>query len=146
MCVSLHGFVGYTVALTGYLIFPMLMIDTLAEQQIEAAIRDGELDDLPGMGHPLVLDDDSAVPESLRVAYRILRNAGCLPPEQTLRREIHEVEQLLHQVDCDVEEQALRRRLNLLKMRLAVQGKDVNLLIEEGAYREKLLRRFGQTP
>ncbi len=120
----------------------MLLIDALAEEQISAAIRRGEFDDLPGQGEPLALDDDSAVPESLRVAYRILKNAGCLPPEQQLRNEIRQVEELLHQVESDAEQESIRRRLCLLRTRLALEGRDANLLLEEGAYRDKLMRRL----
>ena len=49
----------------------------LAERRIEEAIARGEFDDLPGAGRPLELDDlDPLLPEELRLAYRILRNAG----------------------------------------------------------------------
>ena len=48
----------------------------LAERRIEEAIARGEFDDLPGAGRPLDLDDeDPLLPEELRLAYRILRNA-----------------------------------------------------------------------
>ena len=124
----------------------MLLIDRLAEEIILAAARRGEFEDLPGAGRPLQLDDDSAVPEALRVAYRILKNAGCLPPEQQLRSEIRQIENLLDRLDADTEELTLRRRLLLLKTRLALQGREANLLIEEGAYHEKLLRRLADRP
>jgi len=105
-------------------------------------MRNGELDDLPGQGEPLKLEDDRAIPEELRVAYRVLRNAGCLPPTQQLRSEIHQVEGLLQQVESDAEEQSIRRRLCLLRTRLALEGQEASLLIEQTAYREKLLRRL----
>jgi hypothetical protein len=124
----------------------MLLIDRLAEENILAAARRGEFDNLAGAGKPLRLDDDSAVPEELRGAYRLLRNAGCLPPEQQMRSEIRQIEGLLSQVEADAEEAPLRRRLLLLKTRLALQGRDVNLLAEEGAYREKLLQRLADRP
>lgn len=57
------------------------MFDLLAERRIAEAIARGELDDLPGAGRPLDLDDDPLVPEELRAAYRILKNAGIAPPE-----------------------------------------------------------------
>ena len=57
------------------------MLDFIAEQRIAEAIANGELDDLPGAGKALELDDDALVPEELRVAYRILKNAGLAPPE-----------------------------------------------------------------
>ena len=124
----------------------MLLIDRLAEENILAAARRGEFEDLPGAGKPLQLDGDSAVPEELRVAYRILKNSGCLPPEQQLRSEIRQIENLLDRLEADTEETVLRRRLLLLKTQFALQGRDVNLLIEEGAYREKLLRRLAGRP
>lgn len=124
----------------------MMLIDSLAEERIQIALRNGEFDDLPGSGAPLQLEDDSAVPEPLRVAYRVLRNAGCLPPEQALKAEITEIESLLMHAEPGVESQAIRRRLNWLRTRLAMQGGERNLLIAEGSYREKLIRRLAETP
>jgi len=57
------------------------MLDFLAEKAIQDAIARGELDALPGAGRPLNLDDDALIPEELRLAYRILKNAGCVPAE-----------------------------------------------------------------
>ena len=123
----------------------MLLLDSLAEEQILAAIRRGEFDDLDGQGQPLELDDDSAVAEEFRVGYRLLRNAGCLPPELLLRRDITEVEALLHQVQSAAEAQPLRQKLHLLRARLALQGRETNLLLADGAYRQKLLYRLAAT-
>ena len=120
----------------------MMLLDAIAESRIAAAICAGEFDGLAGTGRPLQLDDDSAIPETLRVAYRILKNAGYLPPEQQLRQEIGQLENLLTQVQCDAEGDRLRRRLLLLKTRLALQGRDVNLLAEEAVYRQKVLQRM----
>ncbi|MGB2817615.1 MAG: DnaJ family domain-containing protein [Burkholderiaceae bacterium] len=53
----------------------------LLEKRIAEAAAKGELSGLPGEGRPLDLDDDAMVPPELRVAYRIVRNAGLLPPE-----------------------------------------------------------------
>lgn len=57
------------------------MFDLIAERKIAEAIARGELDDLPGAGRPLDLTDDALIPEELRMAYRILKNAGYVPPE-----------------------------------------------------------------
>ena len=51
----------------------------IAEERIQAAIRRGELDNLPGAGKPLPLDDDLLVPPEARIANRILKNAGLVP-------------------------------------------------------------------
>ena len=57
------------------------MLDFIADQRIAESIANGDFDDLPGSGKPLELDDDSLLPEELRLAYRILKNAGFVPPE-----------------------------------------------------------------
>ena len=44
----------------------MTIIDQMAEAQIEQAIARGELNDLPGQGKPLQLEDDSMIPEEFR--------------------------------------------------------------------------------
>ncbi len=60
----------------------------LAQSKIQAAIANGEFDELPGRGRPLARDDLARIPAELRMGYRILRNAGCLPPELEARKEI----------------------------------------------------------
>ena len=69
----------------------MLIFDLIAEQRIAEALARGELANLPGEGKPLDLDDDRLVPENLRMARRILRNAGFVPPEVEAVREIGEL-------------------------------------------------------
>ena len=123
----------------------MWLIDSLAEERIQAAIRAGELDDLPGQGRPLELDDDRHIPPELRVAYRILKNAGCVPPELELRNEIDTLEAMLDGIDDDAEQRRIQRRLCLLATRLAGRGHDVSLLTREGFYREKLLLRLADS-
>jgi hypothetical protein len=53
----------------------MLALEWIAERRIEEAVARGELQGLPGEGRPLDLDDDPLVPEEMRMAKRILRNA-----------------------------------------------------------------------
>src|SRR5688572_2360260 len=66
-------------------------MDAIAERRILEAQARGDFDDLPGTGAPLQLDDDSLVAEDLRAAYRVLKNAGYLPPELEIHREIREI-------------------------------------------------------
>lgn len=97
----------------------MLALDLLAEQKIAEAIERGELDDLPGAGRPLELDDDSLVPEDLRLAYRILKNAGFVPAEVGELNEVAQLERLVAagEIDAAAHSKALRR-LALLKTRV----------------------------
>ena len=124
----------------------MLLLDQLAERRIAEARDKGELQGLPGEGRALQLDEDPLVPETLRVGYRILKNAGFLPPEIEARREIAALEDLLSLVEAGESQIArpdkARRRLALLKSRLAVARGDS--LAQSPAYQEQLLDRFGR--
>ena len=91
------------------------MFDAIAEQKIAEAIARGELDDLPGAGKPLELDDDSNVPEDLRLAWRILKNAGFVPPEVESLREVGQLEQLVQQSPDDSPKARLLRKIALLR-------------------------------
>ncbi len=116
----------------------MWLNDEIAEAKIRQAIERGDLDDLPGAGKPLVLEDDRLVPDELRMAYRILRNAGYVPDEVRLRRDIRDLEQLMDRLDGEAYAGAMKR-LSLLRARLSVQrGGQVNLELEE-QYRNKVL-------
>jgi len=117
----------------------MWLIDQLAERKIQEARRRGELDDLPGAGRPVVLDDDRFVPEALRAGYRLLKNAGFLPPELTLRREIASVEALLAQATEPAARDRAGRRLSCLRAALQARGGDLRV---EAAYAEALHRRL----
>jgi len=59
----------------------MFALEWIAERRIAEAVSQGAFDRLPGAGRPLELDDDALVPEELRIAHRILKNAGFVPRE-----------------------------------------------------------------
>jgi hypothetical protein len=103
---------------------PSFGLDALVERRIEAAIARGEFDDLPGAGRPLVLDDDPLVPEELRVAYRLLKNAGYVPPELT---QVAAVNQLLGAISRaemgEAESCKASRRLRALLIQLELSGR-----------------------
>ncbi|VDY32751.1 Domain of uncharacterised function (DUF1992) [Morganella morganii] len=79
----------------------MTIFDTLAERHIQAALESGELQGLAGEGKPLTLDDDSHVPPELRVGYRLLKNAGYLPPALLARQEAVSLADLLSALPPD---------------------------------------------
>ena len=63
----------------------MLALEWIAERKIADAVSQGELDNLPGGGRPLEFDDDALVPEDMRMAHRILKNADVPLPETYTR-------------------------------------------------------------
>ena len=78
---------------------PVFSPDALVEERIQEAMRRGEFDHLPGAGRPLALDDAQLVPPEVRIAHRILKNAGYVPPEVHARREIAELEGAIAAMD-----------------------------------------------
>ncbi|HZT43530.1 MAG TPA: DUF1992 domain-containing protein [Chthonomonadaceae bacterium] len=62
----------------------------VAERKIQEAIEEGQFDNLPGKGQPIVFTDDPMTPPHLRLANRILKNAGVLPEWMQLQKEIEE--------------------------------------------------------
>ncbi len=70
----------------------MSIFARIAEAKIQDGIERGDFDGLPGRGRPLQLDDMSGVPSHLRLGYKILRNAGVVPPEVELRREVYRLD------------------------------------------------------
>lgn len=90
----------------------------IAERRISEALEAGELDNLPGRGRPIRIEDDSWVPEDLRMAYRVLKNASCLPPELELQKEIMNLNSLMETIDEDQERLRLIRKLRYSITRL----------------------------
>jgi DnaJ homologue, subfamily C, member 28, conserved domain len=97
---------------------PLLHLDAVAEERIQEAIRRGEFDNLPGVGRPLALDEDPLVPAELRIANRILSNAGLVPVEVLERREIADLKASLASLRDDKARRRVLVRLALLRLRL----------------------------
>jgi hypothetical protein len=109
----------------------MLGFQDIIERKIKEAQEKGEFDNLPGKGEPLKLEDDSGVPEDLRLAYKILKNADCLPPEVELKKEIRQMEDLLADIPDEKERYRLIKKINLKVTKLNMMGHK-SLLLEEG--------------
>ena len=110
----------------------------LVERRLEEAAANGELSSLPGEGRPLDLDDDAMVPAELRVAYRILKNAGFVPPEL---EDVAEVQRLIGAIERGELEPALRR-LRALLVRLEASGRPATASKAWQDYEAALQRRL----
>ncbi|WLR52758.1 DUF1992 domain-containing protein [Bacillus tianshenii] len=84
----------------------------LAEERIKQSVNQGDFEHLPGKGKPLELEDLSSVPEELRVGYKILKNAGVVPEEIQLKKEILRIEDLISCCYDENERSSLQRRLS----------------------------------
>lgn len=90
---------------------------SIADEKIREAIRNGEFENLPGAGKPLPPEDDSTVPQELRTAYKILKNAGLLPEEMQLRKDMVTLGDLLAACQDEEERIKLRKELSVKKLR-----------------------------
>ncbi len=99
------------------------MLWKLAEQKIQEAIQQGAFENLPGFGKPLKVEDLSHLPAELRLAYRILKNSGYLPPELELRKELLTMDDLLQCCQSEERQQTLRKQRNakLLQFELLME-------------------------
>ncbi|MGQ9483947.1 MAG: DnaJ family domain-containing protein [Desulfosoma sp.] len=120
------------------------IFEKIAEQRIQEAMERGEFDNLHGAGKPLVLEDDSHLPADLRIAYKILKNADCLPPELELRKEIRTTEELLSGIQDTQEKYRQIKRLNYLIMKLNTMRRVSPMLEEHQLYYPKVLERLAR--
>lgn len=117
----------------------------IAEEKIREAMEQGVFDELPGKGKPLVFEDETWIPEDLRIAYRILKNAGCIPPELELRNEVINLKCLINTLDDDKERLKKIRELNFKLMKLNMMRKKPLRLEDFPEYEDKILEKFTST-
>ena len=116
---------------------------SLAEQKILAAIRRGELDDLPGKGKPIAHEDLTGVPEELRMGYKVLKNAGMLPEELELNRQLATLNDLLACCDDPAERETLHRRRSYVQLQFSLLMERHRHENAWNQYGGRLRRRFG---
>ena len=120
----------------------MTYFSKIAEQRIREAQEAGAFDNLPGKGKPLALEDVSSVPEELRMAYHILRNAHVLPPEAELLKEIHTLEELLKYIEDQEERRATVKVIQWKVIRFDLLRRRSLPLQSVRFYSKKLVQRF----
>lgn len=118
------------------------VLNELVEQRIVEAMRKGEFEGLPGEGRPLELDYDPLIPEDLRVAYRILKNAGFLPPEVQALRDVNDlIGPAIAEAGATPGERRASRRLLALTLALERQGLTLTAQAALG-YHRNLVDKF----
>lgn len=114
----------------------------IVEERIRRAQQKGEFKNLAGSGKPLVLEDDHHIAEELRLAYKILKNADCLPPEVELKKEIERTEDLLSGMQDTAEKYRTLKKLNFLIMKLnTIRNGSIEFDLPQ-QYSTRLVQRF----
>ena len=118
----------------------------IAENRILEAMEAGVFDNLPGHGKPLRLEDESHIPPDLRMVYKVMKMADCLPPEVETRKEIARLQDLVASLLDEAEKLTQMRRLNFLMMKLSMMRKVSPLLEEHEVYTPRVLERLASKP
>ncbi len=92
----------------------MLNFEIIAERRIKQAMEEGAFENLDGKGKPLVFEDDSMIPPDLRMAYKILKNAGFVPPAVQNEKEIQQAIDLLGDLEDEKERYTQVTKLNIM--------------------------------
>ena len=93
------------------------MFDKLVEQKIREAQEAGEFDDLEGAGRPVNLEAYFSTPEELRAGYALLKNAGVLPQEAVVIKELNEAAARLEACQDEAERERLRLVVRELQLK-----------------------------
>ncbi len=117
----------------------------IVEERIRKAQKKGEFDNLEGSGKPLNLLNDQTVAEELRLAYKILKNADCLPPEIEIKNEIRQTEDLLGAMTETTEKYRAIKKLNFLIMKLNTLRGSAIEFEEPQKYSDKLIEKLEST-
>jgi hypothetical protein len=92
--------------------------EKIVEERIQKAQRQGYFNHLPGKGLPIPQEPSMGINDEFRLAYKILKNADCLPPEIELQKEIKNIEDLLSDMTDTQEKYNAIKKLNFLIMKL----------------------------
>lgn len=124
----------------------LFFLEKIAESRIQEAMRDGAFDNLVGRGEPLVLTEDTDIPPELRMAYKILKMADCLPPELELQKQIITLKDMMAGLPDEAAKLQQMRRLNFLTMKLNMMRQVSPLLQEHNEYSAKILEKLDRLP
>ncbi len=113
----------------------------IAEQRITQAIEKGELKTDGWKNKPLKLDDDHLVPDDLKIAYKMLKNAGYVPPEIETRKEINRLEQLIAKTEDEHQRVQQMRKLSVLLMKVEKNRTSPANISHDDEYYRKVVER-----
>lgn len=114
----------------------------IAEQRINEAIEKGELKSTKWKNKPLQFEDDHFVPSDLKMAYKILKNSGYLPPEVEERKEVKRLEDLIAKTEDEHERLKQMKKLNVLLMKLEAKRVIPTAISSQSNYYHKVVENI----
>lgn len=96
--------------------------DEAIAQHLDEALRSGELSNAPSFGKPMPEAEGwHETPPEFRLPFKILKNAGVVPPEVELFHRRAELRRALEESASETEREALRQRLVDLEQVIALR-------------------------
>ncbi|MEJ2135584.1 MAG: DUF1992 domain-containing protein [Desulfofustis sp.] len=120
-------------------------LQQIAEQRIAKAIEEGSLKIDGWKNRPLPLDDDSFVPDDLKMAYKILKNSGYVPPEVETRKEIQKLEDLIVKTEDSHQRVKQMKKLDLLMRKIDAQRSRPASIEHDDVYFRKIVERIDRS-
>lgn len=123
----------------------MYAFEIIAERKIQEAMERGEFDNNPLAGKPLPPDGLDNVSPEFRMALKIMKNAGIVPEEIDLRRQISSINDLLRICASDEEKIKLRIKLNEKQLRynMLMEKRTGKVFLPE--YHEKIMAKLAES-
>jgi hypothetical protein len=119
----------------------------IAERRIAQAIKDGTLNTESWKNKPLPLDKvDAFVPDDLKMAYKILKNSGFVPPEVETRKEVQRLEDLIAATEDEHLRLKQMKKLNVLMMKLDAQRSRPSSIQNDDGYYKKVVEKITTRP
>ena len=98
------------------------LIEDEISRKLAEAERTGELRSAPSFGKPLAADAGwDMTPDELKMPFKILKNAGIVPPEVELFHERARLREALQSAPDEGQRQVLRKQLTDLEQRLSLR-------------------------
>jgi hypothetical protein len=114
----------------------------IAEQKIAEAMRERDLNSPKWENKPLPLEDDRFVPDDLKMAYKILKNSGYLPPEIEERKEVKRIEDLIASTTDEHERLKQMKKLNVLLMKVDARRPFSSNISSQNEYYRKVVEKI----
>jgi hypothetical protein len=100
-----------------------MSFEKIVESIIQEAMTRGDFDNLPGKGKPIDLTEYFNTPEDVRLAQSMLKNAGMVPVEIELLKDIATLKSELQDTQDDTEKARKGKQLEAKQI-------EFNLLLE----------------
>ncbi|MCK5227900.1 MAG: DUF1992 domain-containing protein [Desulfobulbaceae bacterium] len=114
----------------------------IAERKISKAISEGTLQTDGWKNKPLPMEDDRLVPADLKMAYKILKNSGYLPPEIEAKKEIQRLEELISRTEDEHTRLRQMKKLNVLMIKYGLQRSGGGNIEAQEEYYKKVVERI----